>query len=118
MHDLFLKFADHAQALAALEAAGAAIPPGENEDRRLAYHDTGLPAGMLIVKAVGAACDGIIWSPTGETATNGEGNDYPVMAAVEGFHVNIRLEDSAALSGALSEFEVSPQPETPAERFA
>ena len=118
MHDLFLKFADHAEALAAFEAAGVTIPPGENDDVRIAYHDTGLPAGMLIVKAVGASCDGVIWSPTGHAETDGDGSDYPVMEPVEGFHINIRITDGPALPGALYVFLVSPHPETPAERFS
>ncbi|WP_174804335.1 hypothetical protein [Martelella limonii] len=118
MHDVFLKFADHTQALATLEAAGIVIRPSESEVVRITYHDTGLPVGMLIVKAVGAVCDGTVYQQTGETETDAEGFEYPVMAAVEGFHVNIRIEDGADLPEALSAFEVAPEPTTPAERFA
>ncbi|WP_180900428.1 hypothetical protein [Martelella soudanensis] len=111
MHDAFLKFTDHAEALAAFEALGLQLDA-------LAYHDTDLPAGMLIVKAVGSACDGLVHGPTGESETDAEGFEYPVTAAVPGFHVNIRLADGAELPEALSAFLVAPQPETPSERFA
>ncbi|WP_180901774.1 hypothetical protein [Martelella soudanensis] len=111
MHDAFLKFADHAEALAAFEVAGLALD-------QITYHDTGLPTGMLIVKAVGAACDGMVYAATGEAETDAEGADYPVMATVPGFHVNIRLADGAGLPEALLAYVVAPQPETPAEQFA
>ncbi|MBB4120678.1 hypothetical protein [Martelella radicis] len=113
MRDHFLKFADHAEALLALEAAGVTVPAG-----KLAYLDAGLPEALLVLKPVGAACDGLVYAPTGETATDGEGFDYPLMEAVEGFHVNLRMTDGAALPAALVDFEVAPQPATPAERFA
>lgn len=118
MHDVFLKFADHAEALTSLEAVGMAIAPDENDAVRITYHDTGLPEGMLIVKAVGPACDGVVYASTGETETGDGGLEYPVMAAVPGFHVNLRLADGAALPEALAAFAVTPEPETPSEVFA
>lgn len=118
MHDAYLKFADHAEALTSLEAVGMTIAPDENDAVRITYHDTALPTGMLIIKAVGSACDGAVFAPTGETETDGEGVEYPVMAAVPGFHVNLRLEDGAALPDALAAFAVTPEPATPAEIFA
>ena len=111
MHDVFLKFADHAEALSAFETISLDIDA-------LTYHDSGLPEGMLIVKAVGPACDGVVYAPTGETETDAEGVEYPVMAAVPGFHVNLRLDDGAALPDALAAFAVTPEPATPAEIFA
>lgn len=114
MNDAFLKFANHEAALIALENAGVSIGEGET----LTYRDTGLPDGMLIVKAVGPACDGVVYAPTGETVTGDEGFEYPLTAAVPGFHVNIRLDDGAALPEALEAFLVAPQPETPAEMFS
>ncbi|MBB4122901.1 hypothetical protein [Martelella radicis] len=113
MHDHFLKFADHAEALSVLETIGVTIPVGE-----IGYLDAGLPEGLLALKPVGAACDGLVYAPTGETATDGEGFDYPLMDAVEGFHVNLRMADGAALPAALVDFAVAPEPATPAERFA
>ena len=38
---------------------------------------------------------GFIHEPTGVTLTDSEGMDYPEMAAVDGWHVNIRLVGDA-----------------------
>ena len=38
---------------------------------------------------------GVIHEPTGVTLTDSEGIDYPEMAAVDGWHVNIRLVGDA-----------------------
>jgi hypothetical protein len=38
---------------------------------------------------------GIIHEPTGVTLTDSEGMEYPEMAAVDGWHVNIRLVGDA-----------------------
>ena len=38
---------------------------------------------------------GIIHEPTGVTLTDSEGMDYPEVAAVDGWHVNIRLVGDA-----------------------
>ncbi len=110
MRDVFLKFEDHAEALAVLHAVGVTEP--------LAYCDTGLPDGMLALKPVGADCDGLVYAPTGETVTDGEGVAYPEMVAVAGYHVNLRLADGAALPVELATHVVAPEPATPAERFA
>ena len=34
---------------------------------------------------------GVIYEPTGNTLTDDEGNEYPEMAPVPGWHINIRL---------------------------
>lgn len=112
MHDSLLKFADHGDALAAFEAGGLQLA-------QFAYHDTGLPEGLLVIKAVGPACEGVVHAPTGESKTDAGGNEYPVMTAAPGFHANVlRLADGVALPEALSGFQVAPQPETPVETFS
>ena len=118
MTDYYLRFADHAGAIAVLASAGIAIPVDEEDVVRLAYLDTGLPDGMLALKPVGSACDGLVYAPTGETVTDGDGIAYPKMAAVDGYHVNLRLTDGAVLPAELATFQVAPEPATPAERFA
>jgi len=118
MRDVFLKFADHAEAWAVLAGAGMTVAAGEEDETRLTYRDTGLPAGMLALKPVGAACDGLVYAPTGKTVTGGDGIAYPDMAAVDGYHVNFRLADGAALPAELAAHVVAPEPATPAERFA
>ncbi len=110
MRDVFLKFEDHGEALAVLNAVGVTEP--------LAYRDAGLPDGMLALKPVGADCDGLVYAQTGETATIGDGADCPVMALVTGFHVNIRMEDDVTLPAELAVHALAPEPATPAERFA
>ena len=34
---------------------------------------------------------GTIYEPTGNTLTDDEGNEYPEMAPIDGYHVNVRL---------------------------
>jgi hypothetical protein len=47
---------------------------------------------------------GIIYKPTGNILTDAEGTEYPEMAPLDGYHINIRLngdkrrEDVEALS--------------------
>ncbi|AMM84804.1 hypothetical protein [Martelella sp. AD-3] len=118
MIDYYLRFADHADALAVLEVAGVTVPAEEDEPAHLGYQDAGLPEGMLVLKSVGAACDGLVYAPTGETRTAGDGIAYPVMETVDGYHVNLRLTDGAVLPAELATFQVAPEPATPAERFA
>jgi hypothetical protein len=58
---------------------------------------------------------GIIHKPTGNILTDAEGIEYPEMAPLDGYHINIRLngdnrrEDVEALSG----YFVDPEPLTP-----
>ena len=118
MRDVFLKFEDQAEAQAVLAGAGMTVAAGEEDEARLAYRDTGLPAGILALKPVGAACDGLVFTPTGAMLTGEDGITYPEMAAVDGYHVNIRMADGAALPAELATFQVAPEPTTPAERFA
>ena len=119
MRDVFLKFEDHAEALAVFNAAGVTDPAeAEEGETRLGYRDTGLPTGMLALKPVGADCDGLVYAPTGKTVTGGDGIACPEMAAVAGYHVNLRLTEAAELPAELAAFQVAPEPATPAERFA
>jgi len=118
MRDVFLKFADHAEALTAFNAVGVTVPAAEEGETQLTYSDTALPAGMLALKPVGANCDGLVYTPTGETVADGEGMEYPEMAAVAGYHVNLRMAEDAALPAALAANAATPEPATPAERFA
>lgn len=38
---------------------------------------------------------GVIYEPTGNTLTDSEGNEYPEMAPMDGWHVNVRLSGDA-----------------------
>nr|WP_272211961.1 hypothetical protein [Marinicella sp. W31]MDC2877852.1 hypothetical protein [Marinicella sp. W31] len=112
MRDFYLRFADHAEAHSVLVTAGADVPDA------LEYRDSGLPKGMLIIKPVGADCDGLVYAPTGEIETYEDGFEYPVTDPVSGYHVNIRMAEDAVLPAGLAGFEVAPKPETPTERFS
>lgn len=50
---------------------------------------------------------GVIYTTSGETTTDAEGNEMPVMSPVEGWHVNIRLVDGEE-GAALEPFVVQP----------
>ena len=58
---------------------------------------------------------GTIYKPTGNTLTNPEGHEYPEMAAIDGWHINIRLGGEARRADveALSQYFVDPEPQTP-----
>ena len=58
---------------------------------------------------------GVIHKPTGNMLTSDEGFEYPEMAALDGWHVNIRLmnDNKRADVEALSAYFVDPEPATP-----
>lgn len=91
----FLKFNDEAEAVAAFApwaTEGAATP---------SY------IGTVAVDPVG-----VIHKPTGAMLQDSEGNEYPEMAPVDGWHVN--LSESVP---ELAKFEIE-APATPARVFA
>jgi hypothetical protein len=55
---------------------------------------------------------GTIYEPTGETQTDDEGNETPVMAPVEGWHVNITYHFLADFPTELEQYVID-MPETP-----
>tara|TARA_B110000908_G_scaffold133854_1_gene158037 strand:+ start:110 stop:517 length:408 start_codon:yes stop_codon:yes gene_type:complete len=59
---------------------------------------------------------GVIQKPTGVTLTDDEGYEYPEMAALDGWHVNLRLSGDGrrADAEALVAYIVDPSPVTPA----
>jgi len=58
---------------------------------------------------------GIINKPTGVMLTDADGNEYPEMAALDGWHINLRLvgEAKRADAEALVAYTVDPTPVTP-----
>jgi hypothetical protein len=58
---------------------------------------------------------GTIYKPTGNMLTDIEGHEYPEMAPIDGWHINIRLgsEKRRADVEALSAYFVDPEPATP-----
>ena len=58
---------------------------------------------------------GVIHKPTGTMLSDADGNEYPEMAALDGWHINIRLvgDNKRADVEALAAYFVDPEPATP-----
>jgi hypothetical protein len=58
---------------------------------------------------------GIIYRPTGNILTDAEGNEYPEVAPLNGWHINLRLNGDARRADveALSTYFVDPEPTRP-----
>ena len=91
----FLKFASEAEAIAALA--------------QWATEDAPIP---IYIGTVAVDVVGVIHKPTGSALQDADGNSYPEMTPISGWHIN--LSDSVP---ELSAFEIDP-PATPARVFA
>ena len=102
MNDMYLKFADKAQADSVLYTTTPVLAVVDQEGNVIT------PAGEDIVTPNFANIDviGTIYRPTGEVETV-DGMEAPVMAALESWHVNVRAVDGEDTS-ALVPFAVSP----------
>ena len=102
MNDLYLKFADKAQADSVLYTTTPVLAVVDTEGNVIT------PAGEDIVTPNFANIDviGTIYRPTGEVETV-DGMEVPVMAALDGYHVNVRAVDGEDTS-ALTSFAVMP----------
>jgi hypothetical protein len=96
MTDLYLAFPDQAAADAVLYTTHDAVTDEEGNVTAEAY----VTPNYANIDTIG-----IIYKPTGET-TEQDGMAVPVMAPVEGYHVNVRVVDEDA--EALQAFEVHP----------
>ena len=71
----------------------------------------------LVIGTADYAIDvvGVIQKATGVTLTDDEGMEYPEMAALDGWHVNLRLsgDNRRADAEALAAYTVDPAPATP-----
>ena len=102
MNDFYLKFADKAQADSVLYTTTPVLAVLDTEGNVIT------PAGEDIVTPNFANIDviGTIYRPTGEVETV-DGMEVPVMAALDGYHVNVRAVDGEDTS-ALTSFAVVP----------
>jgi hypothetical protein len=98
MTDKYLSFPDEAAAKAVLYRIEGAQEATETSDAVEGYE----VANYANIDTIG-----LIYKPTGEMLM-GEDGEYPEMAAIEGWHVNVRLVDGEDAE-ALEPFEVSPQ---------
>ena len=102
MNDFYLRFADKAQADSVLYTTTPVLAVVDTEGNVIT------PAGEDIVTPNFANIDviGTIYRPTGEVETV-DGMEVPVMAALDGYHVNVRAVDGEDTS-ALTSFAVMP----------
>ncbi len=100
MQDYFLRFTDEQSSIDALTAEKAV-----NED------------GEIISASHDFAIDvvGIIHKPTGKTLTTEDGIEFPEMAPIDGWHINVRMLNGE-LPESLRPFAVAPS--APARVFA
>jgi hypothetical protein len=100
MTDLYLSFPDEAAAKAVLYRIEGAVE---------ADPENGIEAieGYEVANYTNIDTIGIIYKPTGEML-QGEDGEYPEMAPIEGWHVNIRLVDGED-ADALEPFVVQPK---------
>jgi hypothetical protein len=103
-NDLFLRFTDADAAIAALLAAGLLT---ETQALLDAEGNVMIPAG---VAPVGCSIDpvGVIYKPTGNMVET-EMGEMPEMAALPGWHVNVRLRADQATPDSLVQYSVTPQ---------
>jgi hypothetical protein len=81
MIDYYLKFANQAEAEDVLSSLSF-LTEIENEDESVVIVSTGLASIDFV---------GIIHKPTGNMLEDIDGNEYPELAPLEGYHVNLRL---------------------------
>jgi predicted nucleic acid-binding Zn-ribbon protein len=84
----------------------------EDEDGNKVLHST---------KAIGVDEVGTIYAPTGNTLTDDEGNEYPEIAPVQGYHLNLRkMRDEAdSIITILEDADLTiDPPATPHRKFA
>lgn len=117
-NDFYLKLASEADLPTALAAFykqdyTTIVDPETGEE------STQLEGGpYLVMHTADYAIDlvGTIMKATGNTLTDAEGFEYPEMAPLDGYHINIRImgDGRRADVEALSAYFVNPEPVTPA----
>jgi len=107
--DWFVK-ADSRDAL--LTALDGTDIVGEDGDGNKVLHST---------KAISVDEVGTIYAPTGNTLTDDEGNEYPEIAPVTGYHLNLRKmrDDADSIITILEDADLTiDPPATPHRKFA
>ncbi|MAD69947.1 MAG: hypothetical protein CL538_05425 [Alcanivorax sp.] len=107
---IYLRAADEAAMIEALDAAGLIGADPETSDQIIGGDPFVIRVTVLPT----------LHEPTGETLTDGEGNEYPEMAPVPGYHVNVLVhpDHEAAYRAALADVLIDPEPETPHVKYA
>jgi len=91
--DFYLKFADEAQMASAMsgfyhQETQTTVDPETGEETTT---DVGEPYLVMNTRDYAIDIVGVIHKPTGNMLTDDDGNEYPEMAALDGWHVNIRI---------------------------
>lgn len=98
--NFYLKAESEEALWGALEAAGLAKKVYDPDDPLNQPDDTEgwEPSGAFDWQFTGEALDviGTIYRPTGNTLTDEEGNEYPEMTPLDGFHANLIAEEAPA----------------------
>lgn len=124
MATYYLKATDEQALWEALEAAGLAVKDYDPEDEANQRPDDlepdaeWSPSGAYKWRSLEPMLDiiGTIYEPTGETLTGEDGVEYPEMAAIEGYHANLRTGLSAAQKAALP--IMTKTPKNPVRKWA
>lgn len=109
-NDYYLKFDNEEAANAALAAAGVLVQVDAVLDEN---EQVIQPAGFAPATGVSVDVIGVIHKPTGNMIATVELGEMPEMAAVPGWHVNVR---ASAEIEALKQYDIAPA--TPARVWA
>lgn len=102
---LYLRAADEAAMISALDAAGLIGADPETGDQTIGGDPFRIRVTVLPA----------LYEATGEKLTDGEGVEYPEMAPVPGYHANVLVhpDHEAQYRAALAGVLLDPAPETP-----
>jgi len=89
METLYLKSASKAAMVTALTSAGFTFSDGQLVTATHMTETTGYFIHML----------GVLKQETGITLTDSEGNEYPEMEDLPGYHANLRCNDTELIEG-------------------
>lgn len=107
---IYLRAADEAAMMEALDAAGLVDSDPETGDQIIGGDPFKIRLTVLPA----------LQEPTGEALSDGEGFEYPEMTPVPGYHVNVLVhpDHEAAYRAALADVLLDPEPETPQVKYA
>ena len=122
MKTYFMKSATEVEIFEALETVGLAVKHFDQSDplnqapEGIGENETFVPTGSFEWWwTVPLDVIGTIYAPTGETLTDAEGFEYPEMAAIEGFHANLKASLTSEQEALLP---LVSAPATPYRKFA
>lgn len=107
---LYLRAADEAAVMEALDAAGLVGSDPETGAQTIGGDPFVIRVTVLPM----------LHEPTGETLTDAEGFEYPEMTPVPGYHVNVLVhpDHEASYRTALADVLLDPEPVTPQVKYA